>query len=67
EWDASIEVTPETLKVAKNLKTLRDGVKILGGSKHGKAIPSGLRFRDVLFSQSAKEALRAAGATIEGE
>jgi large subunit ribosomal protein L15 len=66
EWDTAVEVTPETLKVAKNLKTLRDGVKILGGSKPGKTLPSGLRFRDVLFSESAKAALAAVGATIEG-
>ncbi|MGZ3498553.1 MAG: 50S ribosomal protein L15 [Vulcanimicrobiaceae bacterium] len=67
DWDASVEVTPETLKVASKIKALRDGVKILGGSKPGKTLPSGLRFRDVLFSSSAKEALKAAGATIEGE
>ncbi|HEY8313097.1 MAG TPA: 50S ribosomal protein L15 [Candidatus Baltobacteraceae bacterium] len=65
DWDASVEVTPETLKVAKKLKLLRDGVKILGGSKTGKTLPTGLRFRDVLFSNSAKDALKAAGATIE--
>ncbi|MEO6912805.1 MAG: 50S ribosomal protein L15 [Candidatus Baltobacteraceae bacterium] len=67
DWDTSVEVTPETLKVANKIKALRDGVKILGGSKAGKALPSGLRFRDVLFSSTAKEALKAAGATIEGE
>ena len=65
DWDASVEVTPQTLKVAKKIKALRDGVKILGGSKPGKIVPSGLRFRDVLFSNSAREALQAAGATIE--
>jgi len=58
-------VTPQTLKVAKKIKALRDGVKILGGSKPGKTVPSGLRFRDVLFSNSAREALQAVGATIE--
>jgi large subunit ribosomal protein L15 len=67
DWDASVEVTPQTLKVAKKIKAVRDGVKILGGSKPGKTLPSGLRFRDVLFSNSAKEALKAAGAAIEGE
>ncbi len=67
DWDASVEVNPATLKVAKKLKSLADGVKILGGSKSGKTLPSGLKFRDVLFSTSAKEALKAAGATIEGE
>jgi large subunit ribosomal protein L15 len=65
DWDPAVEVSPQTLKVAKKIKAIGDGVKILGGSKHGKALPGGLRFRDVLFSGSAKEALEAAGATIE--
>jgi large subunit ribosomal protein L15 len=65
DWDPSVDVTPETLKVAKKIKALRDGVKILGGSKSGRTLPTGLRLRDVLFSNSAKEALKAAGATIE--
>ncbi len=65
DWDASVEVTPQTLKVAKKIKNVQDGVKILGGSKNGKTLPSGLRFRDVLFSNSAREALTAAGAQIE--
>jgi large subunit ribosomal protein L15 len=65
DWDASVEVTPQTLKVAKKIKNAQDGVKILGGSKTGKTLPSGLRFRDVLFSNSAREALQAAGAQIE--
>jgi large subunit ribosomal protein L15 len=67
DWDSSVEVTPQTLKVAKKIKAVRDGVKILGGSKEGKTLPGGLRFRDVLFSNSAKDALKAAGAAIEGE
>jgi large subunit ribosomal protein L15 len=65
DWDASVEVTPQTLKVAKKIKDARDGVKVLGGSKTGKTLPSGLRFRDVLFSNSAREALAAAGASFE--
>ncbi|HKU68799.1 MAG TPA: 50S ribosomal protein L15 [Candidatus Baltobacteraceae bacterium] len=65
DWDASVEVTPQTLKVAKKIKDAQDGVKILGGSKTGKTLPSGLRFRDVLFSTSAREALAAAGASVE--
>jgi len=65
DWDTSVEVTPQTLKVAKKIKAVRDGVKILGGSKNGKTLPSGLRFRDVVFSNSAREALTAAGAQIE--
>jgi len=67
DWDASVEVSPQTLKVAGKIKAARDGVKILGGSKPGKTLPSGLRFKDVLFSNSAREALQAAGASIEGE
>ncbi len=65
DWDAAVEVTPQTLKVAKKIKAELDGVKILGGSKTGKTLPSGLRFRDVVFSTSAREALTAAGAHIE--
>ncbi len=67
DWDASVEVTPQTLKVAKKIKNAQDGVKILGGSKNGKTLPTGLRFRDVLFSNSAREALQAAGATFDAE
>ena len=65
-WDASVEVSPETLKEKGLLKQTLDGVKILGGSKTGKTLPSGLKFRDMLFSASALEALKAAGAQIEG-
>jgi len=64
-WDASVEVTPEALKEKGLLKSLQDGVKILGGSKSGASLPSGLKFRDVIFSASAREALTAAGAHIE--
>ena len=67
DWDASVEVTPQTLKVAKKIKNAQDGVKILGGSKNGKTLPTGLRFRDVLFSNSAREALQAAGASFDAE
>src|SRR5579884_3084399 len=65
DWDASVEVTPQTLKVARKIKSEQDGVKILGGSKTGKTLPAGLRFRDVLFSDSAREALAAAGAQFD--
>ncbi|HUZ49522.1 MAG TPA: 50S ribosomal protein L15 [Candidatus Dormibacteraeota bacterium] len=66
-WDVSIVVSPETLKLAGVLSALLDGVKILGGAKSGKSLPSGLRFTDILFSSSALEALKAAGAQIEGQ
>jgi large subunit ribosomal protein L15 len=63
-WDASIEVSPESLVERGILRSFEDGVKILGGAKTGKSLPTGLKFRDVVFSASAAEALRAAGATL---
>jgi large subunit ribosomal protein L15 len=63
-WDTSIDVTPETLKEHGLLSSLRDGVRILGGVRPGQELPTGLRFRHVSFSQSARDALTAAGATI---
>jgi len=65
KWDASIEITPESLRERGVLKSLRDGVKILGDTGPSVALPSGLRFRDVLFSKGAREALAIAGAHIE--
>lgn len=64
EWDPSVEVTPETLKARGVLKDVHDGVKILGGNKNGKTLPAGLRFSDVLFSATALDVLKAAGAQI---
>jgi large subunit ribosomal protein L15 len=64
-WDASIEVSPQSLKAHGKVRALRDGVKILGGSTktaNKGAIPAGLVFRDILFSASAREALTAVGA-----
>ena len=64
-WDAAVEVTPQALKAAGVIKDLKDGVKILGGSAKrakGGSLPAGLKFRDVLFSASAREALGAVGA-----
>ncbi|HUA10170.1 MAG TPA: 50S ribosomal protein L15 [Candidatus Acidoferrales bacterium] len=63
-WDPSVEVSPESLKDRGVLSSTLDGVKILGGSKNGKSLPQGLKFRDVVFSASALEALKAAGAAI---
>jgi large subunit ribosomal protein L15 len=63
-WDPSVEVTPLTLKTAGLVKKELDGVKILGGTKAGKTLPSGLVFSDVVFSTSAREALVAAGARL---
>ena len=68
-WDSSVEVNPLTLKAAGKLNDLKDGVKILGGSKktEGKTLPTGLKFADIVFSASAREALNAAGATFTDE
>jgi large subunit ribosomal protein L15 len=64
-WDATVEVSPQSLKEHGKLRSLRDGVKILGGGAKKKStgtLPAGLIFRDVLFSASAREALTAVGA-----
>ena len=64
DWDASIEVTPQSLQKRAGIKDLKDGVKILGGAKKGGKLPTGLKFRDVMFSSTAREALDAAGADL---
>jgi large subunit ribosomal protein L15 len=64
DWDPKVEVTPESLQAHKLIKRPLDGVKILGGTKAGKTLPSGLSFRDVIFSSSARTALDAAGAKL---
>ncbi len=67
-WDAAVEITPQSLKAAGRIKDLKDGVKILGGVKKMTGqLPGGLRFRDILFSASAREALGAAGAALGDE
>ena len=65
DWDPALEVSPQSLQTQRKLKALGDGVKILGGAKTGKTLPPGLRFRDIAFSATAREALTAAGATFE--
>ncbi|MBD5655311.1 MAG: 50S ribosomal protein L15 [Candidatus Eremiobacteraeota bacterium] len=67
DWDASLEVSPQSLMERKLVTKAPDGVKILGGTKAGKTLPQGLRFRDVVFSGSAREALAAAGADFGPE
>ncbi|MGA8325329.1 MAG: 50S ribosomal protein L15 [Candidatus Cybelea sp.] len=62
KWDPTLEITPESLRAQGFLKSIRDGVKLLGTAE---ALPSGLRLRHVLLSKSAREALVAAGATFE--
>ncbi|HVA38423.1 MAG TPA: 50S ribosomal protein L15 [Candidatus Dormibacteraeota bacterium] len=64
DWDVSVEVTPENLKAAGKVKKLRDGIKVLAGNRKSVQLPAGLRLRDVIFSEPAREALVAAGATI---
>ncbi|MDQ2909245.1 MAG: 50S ribosomal protein L15 [Candidatus Eremiobacteraeota bacterium] len=64
EWDVAIEVSPQTLVAMRIVSKAPDGIKILGGNKAGKALPGGLRFRDVVFSVSAREALLAVGAAL---
>jgi ribosomal protein L15 len=59
-----VEVTPESLQERGLIKALRDGVKLLGG-KAGAGLPAGLRIRHVLVSASARDALTAAGATLD--
>ena len=61
-WDAATEVSPESLMAHKLVSKERDGIKILGGNKDAKTLPQGLKFRDVVFSATAREALEAAGA-----
>ncbi len=65
DWDASIEINPQTLAAAGKVKQVRDGIKILGGTREGR------RCRRAWFSatsssrRSAREALSAAGARFE--
>lgn len=61
-WDAAVEVSPESLIAHKLVTKAPDGIKILGGNKEAKTLPQGLKFRDVVFSATAREALTAAGA-----
>jgi len=67
DWDPAVEVSPEALIAKRLLSKAPDGIKILGGNKGGKTLPSGLRFRDVVFSASAREALTAAAAQLGDE
>jgi len=64
DWDPSVEVSPQSLAAKKLVSKGLDGIKILGGTKAGKTLPHGLRFRDVLFSASAREPLGAARADL---
>jgi large subunit ribosomal protein L15 len=60
-WDASVTITPSSLKEAGYIAKLKDGVKVLGVGD----APAGLRFRNIRFSASARAKLEAAGAAFE--
>jgi len=64
KWDPALEVSPQSLVEKRVIGKAGDGVKILGGNKGGATLPQGLRFRDVVFSATAREALGAAGADL---
>jgi large subunit ribosomal protein L15 len=66
-WDPSVEVSPQSLRAKNLVDKAPDGIKVLGGNKTGKTLPTGLKFRDVVFSASAREALSAAGADLGTE
>ena len=65
-FEAGAEINETVLREAGLVRGKADGVKILGKDAATTKFPKGLRFRDVLFSKSAREALEAVGATIEG-
>ncbi|GAC1448652.1 MAG: 50S ribosomal protein L15 [Vulcanimicrobiaceae bacterium] len=67
KWDPAVEVSPEALVAVKLVTKVLDGVKILGSNKAGATLPQGLKFRDVVFSETAREALSAAGADFGPE
>jgi large subunit ribosomal protein L15 len=64
DWDVSVEVSPQSLVAKRVIGKAGDGVKVLGGTKPGQTLPAGLKFRDVIFSQTARTALTAAGADL---
>ena len=53
-WDASVEVSPESLRERGILKSLEDGVKILGGAKGGKIAAAGTRSSATSCSRRAR-------------
>ena len=65
-WDATVEITPESLRDYGLVTTILDGVKILA-TQSDAALPAGLRLRDVFFSKKAREALTKAGAALPPE
>jgi large subunit ribosomal protein L15 len=61
KFEAGTVVTPELLKEAKIIKSLKDGVKILGNGE----LTVGLTVQAQAFSKSAIEKIEAAGGKAE--
>ena len=61
KFEAGAQVDPQVLKEKGIVKTLRSGLKILGGGK----LESALKVRAHKFSKSAKEKIEKAGGTVE--
>src|SRR5271169_4918854 len=40
-WDPKLEISPQSLREHGKLKDLKDGVKVLGGTKPGAQLPAG--------------------------
>ena len=62
---ASVEVSPESLQRARRAQVAPRRREDSGRQRAERRAAAGLRFRDVLFSKSAREALTAAGAQID--
>lgn len=60
-FDAGVEVTPELLKETGIIKSIKDGVKVLGNGELSKA----LTVRVHGFSKSAADKIQAAGGKTE--
>ena len=60
-FDAGAEVTPESLKAKRLIRSTRVDVKILGGGELGKKLTISAHG----FSKSAREKIEAAGGTVE--
>jgi len=61
DWDATVVVSPDSLRERGIIAHKRKPVKVLASGN----APSGLRFAGVRFSAAAKAKLEAAGATFE--
>ena len=61
EFDAGVEVTPEVLINAGIIKSIKDGIKILGEGE----LTKGLTVKASKFSKSAEQKINAAGGKAE--